>query len=141
MSLIDNPSFGRSSFRNVQDPPASRQQRTVAPLGAYEKQSAAETRNYRRKVQKILTLDLSVVRADVEFKISGSGLLYKDSTNVGDRLSIKMTDQDDAVPWRPGDGVVGFAFDRLLITNAAQAGASATLVYFTAYPDEDLRLL
>lgn len=133
-------SFERTRNQLVENYPEPKP-RSTPFLGAYDSPPQA-TKGYRSKALKVMTLDLSVARAGQEFKVAGAMLLYRHSTNVSDLVQITNPDAgDDLVPWRPGDGLVGWPFSRLLVTNAAIAGAVATFVYSLVYPDEDVRVV
>jgi hypothetical protein len=80
---------------------------------------------------KTIVLSLAGVRADELRDVSGNGLWFISSTNAGDLVSVRYNDQsNDTVPLRPGNAMIGIPFDRLLFSNAAIAGATATFVVY-----------
>lgn len=95
-----------------------------------------------RKVKDRLDLDLGTARTDFAINISGSVVVYADSTLGTDRLQVRFatSDGDQAgplVPFRPGQFIGGERYSRLLITNTAQAGSTATLILVEDRPGDE----
>lgn len=94
-----------------------------------------------RKIKEVITLDLSTVRTDFAINTAGSVVIYQDSTNGTDRIRLRFGTSDGDVsgpllPVRPGQYVGGERFSTMFVTNAAIAGATATLVLAQDKPDD-----
>jgi len=75
---------------------------------------------------RILSLDLGMARTNQLFEVQGEVIVYVDPTNGGP-LSVRLNNADaDQINMLPKTRIV-FPFERVYITNAAQAGLSANL--------------
>lgn len=125
-----------SPERALVDYPRARRETILEPISAFAPPGTAQI-----AAPRVLKLDLSIVRANVAFELSGNVLWYQRSTNISDLISVRYGSQDaDAVEWQPGNALGGIPFDRLFITNAAIAGAFGSLLVF-GIPDQKLFLL
>lgn len=94
-----------------------------------------------RKIKDVRTIDLSTARTDVPIAMRGSVIIYADSTLGTDRLNIRFATSDGdvsgpSVPFRPGQYVGGENYSSVLITNAAIAGSTATLIFAEDTPED-----
>jgi len=95
-----------------------------------------------RKIKDRIDLDLTTARTDFAINVGGSVVVYADSTAGTDRVSVRFatSDGDQAgvlVPFRPGQFIGGERYSRILLSNAAQAGSTATLLLVEDKPGDE----
>jgi len=104
-------------------------------------QDTAELRRFVTKEYQILSIDLSVVRANVlqSFSRQLSFIWIPNSTNTTDLLQIRIDSATaDPIPFLPGTKLNGLPFERLYLTNAAIAGATMSVMVAENWPVDQL---
>lgn len=96
-----------------------------------------------RKIKESISIPLANAQTDFKINIAGNGVIYADSTNASDRVSIRFgtSDGDQSgplVPFRPGQTIAGERFSVLYVTNGAIAAATATLLICDDSPSDPL---
>ena len=77
-----------------------------------------------------LTLDLATERGEEEVKITGTILWAISASDLDASATVKFNTQaGEGVVFQRGLSIRGMRYDRLFITNAAQAGKTITLFY------------
>lgn len=100
-------------------------------LGAEFDQAIEYIRKSSIGTPKKLFIDLSVAHQDLKFDITGNFFYVVDSGGINDIFDIKFNEQRE--PPFTLSRMMGFytPFYRFYITNAAQVGASVTIIYGT----------
>lgn len=84
---------------------------------------------------RLLSLDLSIARSNIQFQYAGTAIFFCDSTNATDRVSVSFDPSGDPIPMGGRvNKIIGVPFNQLYVTNAAIPGATATLIIFSPPP-------
>ena len=92
------------------------------------------------QAERILTyhtieLDLTAARTDHELPVSGNYLYVESTTDSTVSFSVRLNRRSDAlIPMTEGRGIRG-PFERIYVTNGAQAGKTCTIA-FAAWPKD-----
>jgi hypothetical protein len=98
----------------------------------------------RKKTLRTIVIDLSTARteaAPLELNIVGNCLACMDGTFTTSRAYVRVNAEGNFIPIGPGALFMGFPFDSVQVWNAAQAGGTLTLAYYTDYPGDRSLLL
>jgi len=97
-------------------------------------------RNPAPKRLKKLVLDLSSATASLPLNIAGTGFRLT-AIGAGATLDLQLGPDSDPVTFDASTpGVAGVPFAQVWLTNAAQAGLSVTLVYWTDTVNDPLEM-
>lgn len=95
-----------------------------------------------RKIKQRIDLKLDTLTTDLSINMAGSVVVYADSTLGTDRLNVRFATSDGdqsapLVPFRPGQFIGGERYSKLLVSWAAQAGSTATLLIVEDKPGDE----
>jgi hypothetical protein len=90
---------------------------------------------------KTRVLDMTVSRVDELLDVGGDVVWYFDADSSNFVVGVRINDQSDVVPMRPGNAIGGFGFTRLLLSNDAYNSGTATLLIFKRSAGNDLAVL
>lgn len=100
--------------------------------------SGIQKKNYRT-----LNLALTNARTNTRFTMQGTVIQMVEGRNTAGgtpvasaRVTIRFNEENaDAIPFLPGQAIGGIPFNKIFISNDAQAGIECTLLVITDSPD------